>query len=189
MHTRFAIRCALSAVLGFLLLIPVGALYGFAGLPVYHGWGLAHGSFTTALPALIEISFLCLGLIPWFGPVVDPVPRIMAALAVFPLVTTLFWVDQQSGYARFSGEHMAIYAGTFCLLAVLCLKSRKPLLVPLYLLIPILIDPAFGLLSIGLAGATAVTLFAHDFLWKVLPVLVVSAAAFAVARYVHLRRA
>src|SRR5947208_6135199 len=127
---RFAIRCVLSAVFGFLLLIPVGALYGFVGLPVYHAWGLAHGSFTTALPALIEVSFLCLGLIPWLGPVVDLVPRIIAALAVFPLVTVLFWVDQQSSYARFSSSHVAIYAGTFCLLAVLCLKSNKPLLVP-----------------------------------------------------------
>ena len=29
-----------------LLLIPLSALYEAANLPVYHSWGLAHGSFT-----------------------------------------------------------------------------------------------------------------------------------------------
>jgi hypothetical protein len=147
-----------------------------------------HGSFTTALPALIAASFVALGLIPWFGPTTDPAPRMVAALSVFPFVTTLFWVNQNSSPAILPWPHAAVYAGLFCLLAVLGVKSRNPLMVPLFLMIPVLVDAAWGFLYVGLAGLTALELFGYDMLSKALPVVLVSGAALALARYVHVRK-
>jgi hypothetical protein len=186
---RLALRTFGSVLLGVLLLIPLAWFYGFASLPVYHSWGLAHGSFATALPALVAASFVSLGLIPWFGPVTDPAPRIVAALSVLPLVTILFWVNQSSSYAMFSWSRAAVYAGVFCLLAILCNRSRVPAIVPLLLLIPLVIESLFGLLYVGMAGLTAIRSVTRNLLFNILPVLLASGAALALTRYVQQRKA
>ena len=41
-----------SAVIGFLLLWPLGAVFAKLGWPLFHPWGLAHGSFLMAWPLL-----------------------------------------------------------------------------------------------------------------------------------------
>jgi hypothetical protein len=137
-----------------------------------------------------------LGLIPWFGPVVDPAPRALASLAVLPLVTVLFWVDEYSKYRMFSGWHAAVFGAVFCLLAILCLRSKKPAVVPLFLLLPFLLEPVFVLVVVGLnvlartggGSAGILMLFAQE-LSKVLPILLASGAALALVRYTHGRKA
>src|SRR5678815_523934 len=109
---RTAVRCAASFVIGLLLVLPLGALYGVTGLPVYHSWGLMHGSISTAVPALVAATFVALGLFPWFGRAGDVVPRLIACTSVLVLVTVLFWVDQRSP-AEWSVWHLVLYAALF----------------------------------------------------------------------------
>jgi len=182
---RVTVRAIASFALGVLLLVPVSFVYGLAGLPVYHSWGLAHGSFTTAIPALTAASFLALGLITWFGPTTDVVPRIVASVLVLPLVTIMFWVNQSSSY-RFSMWHGVVYVVVFGLLLALCISAKRPFLVPLFLVVPLLVDPVFGLLITGFYSfETALQLFVHDVFANVLPVLIAGIVASFVARYVR----
>jgi hypothetical protein len=46
-----------SIVVGFLLMIPLAALFDAADWPVFHTWGLVHGSFLIAWPVLAGLSF------------------------------------------------------------------------------------------------------------------------------------
>ncbi|MGD1106720.1 MAG: hypothetical protein ABR865_06715 [Terracidiphilus sp.] len=49
-----------SIVLGFVLMIPLGLLFDAMNWPLFHTWGLAHGSFVLAWPALAIISALAI---------------------------------------------------------------------------------------------------------------------------------
>jgi hypothetical protein len=49
---------ALSIVVGFVLMWPLGWLFGVMNWPVFHSWGLAHGSFVLAWPMLSALCFL-----------------------------------------------------------------------------------------------------------------------------------
>jgi hypothetical protein len=182
---HITVRVIASVVLGVLLLVPLEAIFDAAGWPVYHSYGLVHGTFATAAPALVLASFACLGIIPWFGPTVDTGPRLLASLMVFPLEIALFWVDKTTTYAFFSPWHAAVYGTTVCLLAVLCMMARKPVLVPLFLLVPIAFEPTFSVLS----GSGSLELFAFDFVLKILPVVVTSGVAFGAARNIKTRNA
>lgn len=184
---RLALRILASIVLGLMLLIPLGAIYGLAGLPVYHSWGLIHGSVTTAIPALIVSSFVCLGLVPSFGPTIDIPPRIIASLSVFPLVTVLFWVGQYTNVALFSFWHAVTYVVVSGMLTILCLNSQKPLLIPFFLFVPVLIDPIFGLLITGVSDV-GIEIFSEHFHSQVLPVLLSSGAALALTYCINARR-
>lgn len=182
-HTmRTLLRTILSFALGVILLIPLGALYGVMGLPVYHSWGLAHGSFTTALPALSATAFVALGMLPWFSRSNDSTPRIVTSLAVLPLVTALFWADQKSQYT-FSAWHLGIYGALFCMLSIFFLRSRRPLLLPLFVLIPLLMDPVFGLVIVGSTSQFGIEIFGHALLTKVLPAVLVSGASLLIAHF------
>jgi hypothetical protein len=46
-----------SIVLGFFLMIPLAMLFDARDWPLFHSWGLAHGSFLIAWPALVAVSF------------------------------------------------------------------------------------------------------------------------------------
>jgi hypothetical protein len=48
----------LSIVVGFVLMWPLGWLFGVMNWPVFHSWGLAHGSFVLAWPMLSAFCFL-----------------------------------------------------------------------------------------------------------------------------------
>jgi hypothetical protein len=58
-----ALRLLGSFVLGFFLMIPLAMLFDFMNWPLFHSWGIAHGSFIFAWPALTAISFLFVRLI------------------------------------------------------------------------------------------------------------------------------
>ena len=49
-----AVECIL---LGFFLMIPFGMLFDAMRWPLFHSWGLAHGSFILAWPLLTLASF------------------------------------------------------------------------------------------------------------------------------------
>lgn len=46
-----------SIVLGFFLMMPLGLLFDAMNWPLFHTWGLAHGSFVIAWPVLALVSF------------------------------------------------------------------------------------------------------------------------------------
>jgi len=165
-----------------LLLFPLGAIYGAASLPVYHSWGLAHGSFATAIPALVAATFVALGLIPWFGKANDVLPRLVACASVLVFVTTLFLVDQRAQYAL-SVWHVVAYVALFGVFLLACMRAQRPLLIPLYLVVPLVIDPVFGLLlTAGYDSPVALQIFGDDLLRKILPVVVATGLAALIAR-------
>ena len=49
--------CLTSVVLGFFLMIPLAMIFDAMDWPLFHGWGLAHGSFIIAWPLLTWISY------------------------------------------------------------------------------------------------------------------------------------
>jgi hypothetical protein len=52
----------ISIVLGFALMFPLGWLFGIMNWPVFHGWGLVHGAFMVAWPALALVSWVLVSL-------------------------------------------------------------------------------------------------------------------------------
>ena len=56
------LRYFLAIVGGLIFLVPLGALFDRMNWPVFHGWGLIHGSFIIAWPLL---TWLLLKLGPW----------------------------------------------------------------------------------------------------------------------------
>lgn len=56
-----SIRVVVSLLVGFLGLLPLGALFDTMNWPVFHTWGLGHGSFVIAAPAIGSVSYLLLG--------------------------------------------------------------------------------------------------------------------------------
>jgi hypothetical protein len=60
---RLIVSCVLSAVLGFVLMSPLGLLFEQMHWPEFHSSGLMHGSFLIAWPALSLVAFLVLCLI------------------------------------------------------------------------------------------------------------------------------
>lgn len=46
-----------AIILGFFLMAPLGMLFDKMNWPLFHTWGLAHGSFLFAWPLLTLLSF------------------------------------------------------------------------------------------------------------------------------------
>jgi hypothetical protein len=46
-----------SIILGFFLMIPLSMIFDKMNWPLFHSWGLAHGSFLLAWPLLTLLSF------------------------------------------------------------------------------------------------------------------------------------
>ena len=185
---RTVIRLVASICIGTLLLIPLSAVYGAMGLPVYHSWGLVHGSFTTALPALVAASYVALGLIAWFKGRIDTTSRVIASVTVLALVTVMFWVNQMSHYA-FSMRHLVVYLAIFALFTVLCLRAKHPWVVPLFLLVPLLVDPVFGLLITGAFDLLGAKIFLDNVKSNILPIALATGASIVVAKLVRRRTA
>jgi hypothetical protein len=57
---RLALQIVGSIISGFLLMIPLGMLFDAMNWPLFHSWGLAHGSFLLAWPALTAVSFIAI---------------------------------------------------------------------------------------------------------------------------------
>lgn len=52
-----AFRLVLAVAGGFVLMIPLGALFDFMNWPVFHSWGLTHESFLIAWATLSWVSY------------------------------------------------------------------------------------------------------------------------------------
>jgi hypothetical protein len=57
---RRGLFTAVSVVAGFFFMWPVGWLFGAMSWPVFHSWGLVHGSFVIAWPVLSLLAFAVL---------------------------------------------------------------------------------------------------------------------------------
>lgn len=68
---RRFIRVAISVVVGFFLMLPLGTLYEVLRWPTFHGWGIMHGAFISAWPTLSIFTFLVLGYMRRFPRVED----------------------------------------------------------------------------------------------------------------------
>jgi len=174
-------RIALSFVVGVLLLIPISMFYGAFDLAVFHSWGLMHGSATTALPATIVVGYIALGYTPWFTLSPDPIARILSSLLVFPLVTLLFWANQNGGHDGQSVFHIAVYVACAAIMAWLCFRAERPWLVPLFLLAPVVCDEIFQGVLLGFHSA----FLQEDFNNKILPLIGVGCVALAVTYLVR----
>lgn len=69
---RRLLRIVASIVLGFLLMAPLATLFEAMNWPVFHRWGLAHGSFIIAWPVLTLIAY---GLLALLGQAVQSYKR------------------------------------------------------------------------------------------------------------------
>lgn len=58
------VRIGVSAIPAFIALFPLAALFDRMNWPVFHSWGLAHGSFLIAVPVIASPVYVLLGLIP-----------------------------------------------------------------------------------------------------------------------------
>jgi hypothetical protein len=136
---------------------------------------------------LVAASFVALGLLSWFGEAEDVLPRLIACVSVIALVTTRFWVDQMSRYTM-SVWHLVVYAALFALFLFLCFGAKRPFLVPLFLLVPLLIDPLFGLLITGGFDSIGMEIFGRDLLHKLVPAAVATELAAFLASLLRSRR-
>jgi hypothetical protein len=136
---------------------------------------------------LVAASFVALGLLSWFGEAEDVLPRLIACVSVLALVTMLFWVDQMSRYTM-SVRHLVVYAALFVLFLFLCFRAKRPFLVPLFLLVPLLIDPLFGLLFTGGFDSIGMEIFGGDLLHKLVPAALATELAAFLASLLRSRR-
>jgi hypothetical protein len=60
MRNATTVGWLVSIVFGFLLMIPLAMLFDAMNWPLFHSWGLAHGSFIIAWPLL---TLICFGII------------------------------------------------------------------------------------------------------------------------------
>jgi hypothetical protein len=59
------IRIAVSAIVGLLSLLPVGDLFDRMDWPIFHSWGLGHGSFVFITAWVGFLVYWALGIIAW----------------------------------------------------------------------------------------------------------------------------
>jgi hypothetical protein len=59
------IRIAVSAMVGFLALLPVGDLFDRMDWPIFHSLGLGHGSFVFITAWIGFLVYWVLGMTPW----------------------------------------------------------------------------------------------------------------------------
>jgi hypothetical protein len=100
-----------------------------------------------------------------FGKSQDPGRRLVACALVFVVATATFSADQRSDRA-FSFEHGAIYAGLFLVVGALCFGAERPLLIPLFLLLPMVLDTV---LQAAPFYDFAIESFVRDLQFKVAP--------------------
>jgi hypothetical protein len=54
---RLLVEFVVSVIIGFFLMAPLGMLFDRMNWPLFHTWGLVHGSFIFAWPILTLMSF------------------------------------------------------------------------------------------------------------------------------------
>lgn len=142
---RLAVQVALAVVLGFVLMFPLGWLFGVMNWPTFHSWGLMHGSFFSAWPTLTVVSFALLSLVPWFPRIADALLIAAAALIGLGIVSALV-VTEPSGGLRPSVYLLAIAFGGS---VALCYFAHRPWVIALVVALPmIFFDSQFLMMSL-----------------------------------------
>lgn len=62
---KLVIRVGAGAIVGVLSLFPVGEFFDRKQWPVFHSWGLAHGSFIFVVGWIGLLIYWLMGMLPW----------------------------------------------------------------------------------------------------------------------------
>ena len=127
------IRSLIAIVAGFLLMWPLGYAYTLLSWPTFHSWGLMHGTFVAAWPALSILVYLALGYLPPFQRI-DDTPFLIAGLVWGMLLASGFNIRNALGFEVTYG----LLAATAAVVAILCLFTKQRLRLALLTISPVI---------------------------------------------------
>ena len=164
----------LAIVFGFILMFPLGFLFGAMNWPTFHSWGLMHGGFFSAWPTLSLVSFATLSLVPWFRPISDAPLLAIAALVGLGITSALVVADS-GGQFRVP---VALAGVTVACSALLCYFARRRWLVALVIALPMaFFDSQFLLMSVD----SILSYLRFNFLRVTTPIIVAAFIGLGVA--------
>jgi predicted outer membrane lipoprotein len=129
---RPVIRSLIAIVAGFLLMWPLGYAYVWLSWPTFHSWGLMHGTFVAAWPALSILAYLALGYLPPFQRI-DDTPLLIAGLVWGVLLASAFNIRNALGFEITYG----LLGATAVVIAILCLFAKHRLRLALLAISPV----------------------------------------------------
>ena len=111
---------------------PLGYAYVALSWPTFHLWGLMHGTFVAAWPALSILAYLTLGYLPLFRRV-DDTPLLIASLVWGLLLASAFNIRNALGFEIAYG----LLGATAIVVAALCLFAQHRLRLALLAISPV----------------------------------------------------
>jgi hypothetical protein len=129
---RTSIRSVIAIVAGYLLMWPLGYAWTALSLPTFHFWGLAHGTFVAAWPALSIMAYLALGYLPFFRRT-DDTALLIIGLVWGLLLASAFNIRNALGFEVAYG----LLGVTTVVVAVLCFFARHRLRLALLAIVPV----------------------------------------------------
>ena len=129
---RTVIRIVIAVIAGFLLMWPLGYAWTALSWPTFHLWGLTHGTFMAAWPALSILVYLALGYLPPFRRI-DDTALLIAGVVWGLLLASAFNIRNALGFEVTYG----LLGATAVVIAVLCLFAQHRLRLALLVILPI----------------------------------------------------
>jgi hypothetical protein len=129
---RTFIRSVIAVVAGFFLMWPLGHAWAALSWPTFHFWGLTHGTFVAAWPALSILAFLALGYLPPFRRI-DDTPLLIASLVWGLLLASAFNIRNALGFEIAYG----LLGVTAAVVTVLCFFAQHRLRLALLAISPL----------------------------------------------------
>ena len=129
---RTFIRSVIAIVAGFLLMWPLGYIYGALSLPTFHSWGLMHGTFMSAWPTLSILAYLALGYLPFFRRT-DDTPLLIIGLVWGLLLASGYNIRNALGFEVAYG----LLGVTAIIVTILCFFAGHRLRMALLVIAPI----------------------------------------------------
>jgi hypothetical protein len=170
---RTFIRIVIAVIAGFLLMWPLGYAWTALSWPTFHVWGLMHGTFIAAWPALSILTFLALGYLPSFQRI-DDTALLIGGLVWGLLLASAFNIRNALGFEIAYG----LLGVTAVVVAILCLFAKHRLRLALLVISPVVFLNLDFLLSPPATLEQFLSRARYDFR-EILPPL-----AFALAGYV-----
>jgi hypothetical protein len=130
---RTFIRSVVAIVAGFLLMWPLGYVYSRLGVPTFHSWGLAHGTYVAAWPTLSILTYLVLGYLPLFRRT-DDTPLLMIGLVWGLLLASGFNIRNALGFEVTYG----LLCATALFIAILSFFASYRLRLALLVIAPVI---------------------------------------------------
>jgi hypothetical protein len=169
---RTFIRIVVAVIAGFLLMWPLGYAWTALSWPTFHLWGLMHGTFIAAWPALSILTFLALGYLPPFQRI-DDTALLIGGVVWGLLLASAFNIRNALGFEITYG----LLGGTAVVVAILCLFAKHRLRLALLVIAPVVFLNLDFLLSRPATLEQFLSRATYDFR-EILPPL-----AFALAGY------